>query len=85
MQAALPCLVYADGEVDLTLLGGTNADMAPQIDYALMVSYTVRRGVSQAARWLTKFLLFQVYTVVKVEVRFALLLLAPHQFLGTLL
>ena len=28
MQAALPCLVYADGEVYLKLLGGTNADMA---------------------------------------------------------
>ncbi|KAK3089015.1 hypothetical protein FSP39_000164 [Pinctada imbricata] len=37
MQAALPCFIYADGEVTLRLLGGTNADMAPQIDYALMV------------------------------------------------
>ncbi|XP_021340128.1 RNA 3'-terminal phosphate cyclase-like, partial [Mizuhopecten yessoensis] len=33
MQAALPCLLYGPGESHLTLRGGTNADMAPQVDY----------------------------------------------------
>ncbi|XP_060071049.1 RNA 3'-terminal phosphate cyclase-like [Ylistrum balloti] len=33
MQAALPCLLYGSGESHLTLRGGTNADMAPQVDY----------------------------------------------------
>ncbi|XP_033737570.1 RNA 3'-terminal phosphate cyclase-like [Pecten maximus] len=33
MQAALPCLLYGPAESHLTLRGGTNADMAPQVDY----------------------------------------------------
>lgn len=33
LQAALPCLLYANGEAELVLRGGTNADMAPPIDY----------------------------------------------------
>lgn len=37
MQVAVPCLIYADNHTNLTLKGGTNADMAPQLDYMLMV------------------------------------------------
>ncbi|CAH2042720.1 unnamed protein product, partial [Iphiclides podalirius] len=33
LQVALPCALMADGHVTLDLKGGTNADMAPQIDY----------------------------------------------------
>lgn len=33
LQVALPCALFADGPVTLDLKGGTNADMAPQIDY----------------------------------------------------
>uniref|UniRef100_A0A2A4K5N6 RNA 3'-terminal phosphate cyclase n=1 Tax=Heliothis virescens TaxID=7102 RepID=A0A2A4K5N6_HELVI len=33
MQIALPCALLADGPVTLDLKGGTNADMAPQIEY----------------------------------------------------
>lgn len=31
-QVALPCAIFSPGEVCLQLCGGTNADMAPQID-----------------------------------------------------
>ncbi|KAI0209526.1 hypothetical protein LSAT2_005778 [Lamellibrachia satsuma] len=37
MQSALPCMLYARGPVSLCLKGGTNADMAPQIDFQTMV------------------------------------------------
>lgn len=37
LQIALPCLIFANGPCQLILKGGTNADMAPQIDYTLMV------------------------------------------------
>ena len=40
VQAALPCLLYARGATELFLRGGTNADMAPQIDYLTLVTYT---------------------------------------------
>jgi len=33
LQVALPCALFAESEVTLRLRGGTNADMAPQIDY----------------------------------------------------
>ncbi|XP_038212353.1 RNA 3'-terminal phosphate cyclase isoform X2 [Zerene cesonia] len=33
LQVALPCALLADSPVTLDLKGGTNADMAPQIDY----------------------------------------------------
>ncbi|XP_045777376.1 RNA 3'-terminal phosphate cyclase [Maniola jurtina] len=33
LQVALPCALFADSPVTLDLKGGTNADMAPQIDY----------------------------------------------------
>ena len=39
MQAALPCLLFANGPTRLVLRGGTNADMAPQIDYLTWVRY----------------------------------------------
>ncbi|GAB1605497.1 RNA 3'-terminal phosphate cyclase-like [Argonauta hians] len=37
MQAAVPCMVYGNGTTELRLVGGTNADMAPQIDYQILV------------------------------------------------
>lgn len=37
IQAALPCALYANSPTHLTLRGGTNADMAPQIDYTIHV------------------------------------------------
>lgn len=33
LQVALPCALMADGPVTFDFRGGTNADMAPQIDY----------------------------------------------------
>eukprot|EP00128_Syssomonas_multiformis_P006963 Colp12_sorted_trinity150504_noHs@12049 len=33
MQVSLPCLIFGPGAGPITLKGGTNADMAPQIDY----------------------------------------------------
>lgn len=37
MQVALPCLLYGPSTSHLTLKGGTNADMAPPIDYMIDV------------------------------------------------
>lgn len=33
LQVALPCTLFADAHTNLRLQGGTNAEMAPQIDY----------------------------------------------------
>ncbi|MGH0173598.1 UNVERIFIED_CONTAM: hypothetical protein FKN15_066042 [Acipenser sinensis] len=37
MQVSLPCVLFADSPSVLCLKGGTNAEMAPQIDYTLTV------------------------------------------------
>ncbi|KAM9358211.1 RNA 3'-terminal phosphate cyclase isoform 2-T2 [Symphorus nematophorus] len=37
LQVALPCALFADSSSQLCLKGGTNAEMAPQIDYTLKV------------------------------------------------
>ncbi|XP_018582217.1 RNA 3'-terminal phosphate cyclase [Scleropages formosus] len=37
LQVSLPCTLFADGPSELCLKGGTNAEMAPQIDYTLKV------------------------------------------------
>ncbi|CAL1535566.1 unnamed protein product [Lymnaea stagnalis] len=37
MQAALPCLLFSPADSSLQLKGGTNCDMAPQIDYTTMI------------------------------------------------
>ncbi|XP_068176524.1 RNA 3'-terminal phosphate cyclase [Antennarius striatus] len=37
MQVALPCALFSDGVSQLCLKGGTNAEMAPQIDYTVKV------------------------------------------------
>lgn len=37
LQVAMPCCLFADGPIGLTLRGGTNADMAPPIDYTVKV------------------------------------------------
>ena len=33
LQAVLPCLHFARGPTECHLIGGTNADLAPPIDY----------------------------------------------------
>ena len=38
MQLALPCLLFAPAATKLILKGGTNAEMAPPIDYMTDVS-----------------------------------------------
>lgn len=38
MQTAIPCLVFAKESSQLRLLGGTNADFAPEIDYYSLVN-----------------------------------------------
>ncbi|XP_053324898.1 RNA 3'-terminal phosphate cyclase [Spea bombifrons] len=37
LQVSLPCALYAESPSELVLKGGTNAEMAPQIDYTTMV------------------------------------------------
>ncbi|XP_071811302.1 RNA 3'-terminal phosphate cyclase-like isoform X2 [Apostichopus japonicus] len=37
LQVSLPCTLYAPGPIDMTFIGGTNAEMAPQIDYITLV------------------------------------------------
>lgn len=41
MQISLPCALFAQGPSELCLKGGTNAEMAPQIDYTLKVRVDV--------------------------------------------
>jgi RNA 3'-terminal phosphate cyclase (ATP) len=43
-QVALPCMLFADGPVDAVLRGGTNADMAPQVDFTDRVRLRGRAG-----------------------------------------
>lgn len=45
MQAALPCLLFSNAPTELSLRGGTNAEMAPQIDYTMMVSQAFSSNV----------------------------------------
>ncbi|XP_062869320.1 RNA 3'-terminal phosphate cyclase [Trichomycterus rosablanca] len=37
LQSSLPCALFAEGPSELCLKGGTNAEMAPQIDYTVKV------------------------------------------------
>ncbi|CAF3605311.1 unnamed protein product [Rotaria sp. Silwood1] len=37
MQTAIPCLLFANGPSELKLLGGTNTEFAPDIDYYKLV------------------------------------------------
>lgn len=37
MQTAIPCLIFAHGSSELKLVGGTNTEFAPDIDYYKMV------------------------------------------------
>ncbi|XP_036443052.1 RNA 3'-terminal phosphate cyclase [Colossoma macropomum] len=37
LQVSLPCALFAEGSSELCLKGGTNAEMAPQIDYTIKV------------------------------------------------
>lgn len=37
MQTAIPCLLFANDSSYLRLLGGTNVDFSPEIDYYSMV------------------------------------------------
>ena len=38
LQAALPCLHFTAGPTECHLIGGTNADLAPPIDYIQKVT-----------------------------------------------
>ena len=40
-QVSLPCLIFADCSSELDFKGGTNVDMAPQIDHTIMVTFIV--------------------------------------------
>lgn len=40
LQVALPCALFAEASSQLSLKGGTNAEMAPQIDYTVKVCPT---------------------------------------------
>lgn len=42
LQVALPCALFADSSSQLSLKGGTNAEMAPQIDYTVKVCKDAR-------------------------------------------
>ncbi|XP_039300150.1 RNA 3'-terminal phosphate cyclase-like [Nilaparvata lugens] len=44
LQVALPCALFSSGRTVLHLKGGTNADMAPQIDYTINVSCFFPKG-----------------------------------------
>ncbi|KAG7218878.1 hypothetical protein INR49_019464 [Caranx melampygus] len=44
LQVALPCAVFADASSQLCLKGGTNAEMAPQIDYTVKPVTMTERG-----------------------------------------
>lgn len=37
LQVSLPCTLFAPGPITMTFKGGTNAEMAPQIDYVTLV------------------------------------------------
>ncbi|XP_023365640.1 RNA 3'-terminal phosphate cyclase [Otolemur garnettii] len=37
MQVSMPCVLFAASPSELRLKGGTNAEMAPQVDYTVMV------------------------------------------------
>lgn len=39
MQTAIPCLLFANDSSYLRLLGGTNVDFSPEIDYYSMVFF----------------------------------------------
>jgi RNA 3'-terminal phosphate cyclase (ATP) len=39
IQVALPCILFSSGVTILKLRGGTNAEMAPQIDYTTEVCH----------------------------------------------
>lgn len=41
LQVALPCALFSDASSQLLLKGGTNAEMAPQIDYTIKVSVRI--------------------------------------------
>ena len=43
MQTAIPCLIFARDSSQLRLLGGTNAEFAPEIDYYYMVGSSCSR------------------------------------------
>ncbi len=42
VQAALPCMLFANGPSRMLLKGGTNAEMAPQIDYLTWVLVNIK-------------------------------------------
>ena len=45
LQATLPCILFASGPTELVLRGGTDAEMAPPIDYFQKVRSTILMAV----------------------------------------
>jgi RNA 3'-terminal phosphate cyclase (ATP) len=45
LQIALPCLMYAPAESSMVFKGGTNCEMAPQIDYMTQVLKTTYHAI----------------------------------------
>ena len=37
MQVSIPCIAFANSRTEITYKGGTNAEMAPSIDYYMEV------------------------------------------------
>lgn len=66
MQVAMPCVLFAASPSELHLKGGTNAEMAPQIDYTVMVGKSFFGLVHLSCIYINVatvflFLLLQVY------------------------
>lgn len=58
MQVSLPCALFAQGPSELCLKGGTNAEMAPQIDYTMKVwisfsksTFSLRKLTTEMSRF----------------------------------
>ena len=51
MQLALPCLLYAPEVSKLILKGGTNAEMAPPIEYMTDVSHCFNFGLNRIGKF----------------------------------
>lgn len=58
MQVAMPCVLFAASPSELRLRGGTNAEMAPQIDYTVMVRISFFAFLNLAGAQVTCILLY---------------------------
>lgn len=63
LQVALPCALYADASSQLLLKGGTNAEMAPQIDYTVKVHTDTHRYILNTHQVFSEYLLYRAVSV----------------------